>query len=218
MRTTWYLTPPEIWESANQLRALTAALSVADSRPARHATLRRVLHHSMNLSALVAGSMSRDEAYAFWQLGRDLERADMTTRALDVRVASMPNADQPFPAFENVLWMSTLNSVAAHQMFRRSTGRHVDAASVTSFLLTDADFPRSVFHCLDRISFRLKQLPGSGFALQEAISAQHRVHELTPAPSSKESLTAILEEVQQTLANVSSAVEETYWLERLRVG
>ena len=42
---------------------------------------------SRRIDGILATTMSHDEAYAMWRLGRALERADMTTRVLGVRAA-----------------------------------------------------------------------------------------------------------------------------------
>ena len=81
-------------------------------------------------NGIMGGTMSRDHAYRFWQLGRLVERADMTTRVLDVgagtlmarppRPSGHPPADRS--PYEDVRWLGVLRALAAHNMYHRSTG------------------------------------------------------------------------------------------------
>ena len=95
------------------------------------------------------GTMSRDEAMSFLTIGQNLERADLTTRVLDVRSESLhPNrGDDPYDV---VHWMAVLRSLAAYQPFRRAMPARPQGGSTLRFLLQDDRFPRAVSACLDR--------------------------------------------------------------------
>lgn len=100
--------------------------------------------------------------YDFLRLGRSLERADMTTRILDVRSANLiPQQGDDLNPFENIQWMSVLNSLTAYQMYRQQVRLRVRGPDVLRFLLKDPLFPRSIYHCLLAMEECLAGLPGN---------------------------------------------------------
>ncbi|MCC9003169.1 MAG: alpha-E domain-containing protein, partial [Candidatus Competibacter sp.] len=87
LRTTRDTVPQEAWEQINGLYIF--ARDHVPTRRGRFEFLRRVIHGAQQINGMLAGSMSRTAAYDFVWLGRFLERADMTTRILDVRSANL---------------------------------------------------------------------------------------------------------------------------------
>ena len=85
--------------------------------------------------------MSRDEAMSFLSIGQNLERADLTTRVLDVRSENLhpQRGDDPYDV---VHWMAVLRSLAAYQPFRRAMPARPQGGSTLRFLLQDDRFPR----------------------------------------------------------------------------
>lgn len=105
--------------------------------------------------------------YDFLRLGRSLERADMTTRILDVRSANLiPQQGDDLNPFENIQWMSVLNSLTAYQMYRQQVRLRVRGPDVLRFLLKDPLFPRSIYHCLLAMEECLAGLPGNTDSLE----------------------------------------------------
>ena len=103
-------------------------------------------------------------------LGTHLERADMTTRVLDVRAAGLVSAATEVEGggggdpgtvqlYEDLQWLGVLRSVLAQHAFRRSTSEPVAADAVVRFLLLDDRYPRSVAFCLDQVAEGLGRLP-----------------------------------------------------------
>jgi uncharacterized alpha-E superfamily protein len=142
------------------------------------------------------------------RLGRNMERADMTTRVLDVRASSLLGDNA---AFTDIQWAGVLKSLSAFQMFRRSVHRPVEADAVIRFCLTDSAFPRSVAHCLDEIASCLVGLPHADeprLACDEA-----RLHlvaaELDGLVGS--GLHQLSDELQIMIGEVHNAVAATYF-------
>lgn len=225
LRTTRSLVPREAWEILHGLY-LACAESVDDAvdRRTRFRWLRRVIDESHKLAGLLAGAMSHDEAYGFLGIGRQLERADMTTRVLDVRAETLtPSAQAGYQPFDNVQWMGTLRSVAAYQMYRRSLGAQVRASSAVRFLLQDQQFPRSVTHCLDQVSRFLKALPRAQGPLDATADTMLVVHEAPlPAigrggPQGALALHDVVDRVQLGLGRIHDEIEAVYFAPALRV-
>jgi uncharacterized alpha-E superfamily protein len=119
------------------------------------------------LTGLLSGTMSHGPGYHFLRLGRNLERADMTTRILDVPAATLLHTATEFEAYRYTLWMNVLKSLSAYQMYCQFVRRRVVGEDVIEFLLHDDLFPRSLQHCLDEVSAALERLPRPERALEE---------------------------------------------------
>ena len=86
-RTTREIMPTEAFELINGLHHF--ARDHAEKglhRAERNNILEQIVSRAQQIGGLLAGSMSRDEAYSFVRLGRSLERADMTTRIIETHL------------------------------------------------------------------------------------------------------------------------------------
>jgi len=93
-------------------------------------------------------------------MGRNLERADMTTRIIDVRTANLiTNENMELRPFENIQWMSVLKSLTAYQMYRQSMQARVRRGDVLKFLFQSKKFPRSIYFCAQQLEQCVLQLP-----------------------------------------------------------
>jgi uncharacterized alpha-E superfamily protein len=106
-------------------------------------------------------TLSRDLSWQFSRLGRVLERAEKTTRILDVKYfLLLPSPDEVGGVLDELQWISLLRSAGAYQMFRQSRQQAIEPKAVASFLLLDPIFPRSVRYCLERIHETLRIVRG----------------------------------------------------------
>ncbi|MCF7547765.1 MULTISPECIES: alpha-E domain-containing protein [Pseudonocardia] len=100
-------------------------------------------------SGLAASTMSRDDSWRFYLLGRSVERVDMIVRLLMSRVSDRMSSPG---------WLSVLRSAGAQDTYLRTYRGAVDAVRVAQFMLMDRLFPRSVFHALREAELCLQQL------------------------------------------------------------
>lgn len=200
LRTTRDTVPQEAWEQINGLYIF--ARDHVPTRRGRFEFLRRVIHGAQQINGMLAGSMSRTAAYDFVWLGRFLERADMTTRILDVRSANLlPRAGQSATLklaqeqdriessqtqattvdrkeqnpFESIQWMSVLKSLSAYQMYRQQIRLRVGGPDVLRFLLQDESFPRAVSFCLKQLEIYLQELPKNATPLAGIAALKQRL-------------------------------------------
>ncbi len=151
--------PRESWEWVNELYLYACThLTRALDRRKRFEVLTEIIRRRQAVVGLLSGTMSRDEAFQFLRIGRNIERADMTTRTLDVSYAL--NLPREGSQYYDLIWMSTLNALSAYQMYRRHVCIRAKGSKVLGFLLNDTHFPRSVRHCLNEIHAALDALPG----------------------------------------------------------
>ncbi len=163
----------EMWERLNKLY-----LSVRDTRPAEVLAAPYDFFTSVKQGvALFIGTtyltMSHNEAWHFGRLGRLVERADKTSRIVDVkcyglthRAASAPG-DESDGAVDDIQWAALLKSASALEMYRKRHGRIVPA-KVVAFLLFDREFPRAILHCLHAANESLHAIVGPARAAQAA--------------------------------------------------
>src|ERR1044072_9513664 len=93
-------------------------------------------------------TMTHGEAWHFCHMGRMLERADKTSRMLDVKYYILLRSSEDVGTpFDDVQWAAVLRSASASEMYRKRFGR-ISPSGVVEFLLLDRDFPRAIHFCL----------------------------------------------------------------------
>lgn len=110
---------------------------------------------------IIQSTLSRGEEWHFLRLGRLLERADQTSRILDVKYfILLPAPDDVGSVVDDLLWAALLNSVSGYEMFRRRHGR-ISPDKVVDFLVLDREFPRAILFCLLRAEESLLAISGT---------------------------------------------------------
>jgi uncharacterized alpha-E superfamily protein len=137
-----------------------------------------VMRQCQALQGAMEGSFYRDEAWAFFCLGRHIERAQQTSKLLDAAFAHQASsaANQELD-YDFRLWTTLLRSTSAYGAFRRLNpgGLEVDAAA--RFLVFDRRLPRSVATCMSEIQRLINQLRTT-FQLRNAVRAARRIDEI----------------------------------------
>jgi len=236
LRTTRDTVPPEAWEQINALYIY--ARDHVPTRRGRFEFLRRVIQGAQQINGLLAGAMSRTAAYDFVRLGRYLERADMTTRILDVRSANLlaragrPAAVTPDPSdsgqtqtqtqaipepeeqdpFESIQWMSVLKSLSAYQMYRQQVRLRVGGPDVLKFLLQDECFPRAVACCLKQLEICLRELPRNTVPLAGVSALKQRLNAAAAPTLVHEELHEFIDQLQIGLGDVHDQIAATYFM------
>ena len=150
----------ELWEEINSLYLFSRSqeashLIVTD--PARYyEDIRRCAETFLGIAA---STLSRDEAWEFMDLGRHLERADKTTRFLDI-ANYLPKGDDSASPGGGLHWSAILRSCGALGSYRTSK-RKIDARGVVDFLVFSSIFPRSVRFCIERVDISLHRISGT---------------------------------------------------------
>ena len=212
-RTIRDIIPREAWEQVNQLY-LQARENAGDSqsRRRREAYLRQIILGAQTITGLLAGTMTHDEGYDFLRMGRNLERADMTTRIIDVRSASLlPELSGDLTPFENIQWMSVLKSLTAYQMYRREMRLRVRRPDVLAFLLQERRFPRSFYHAVCEVESCLRNLPHSEKPLVALARLQKKVLGARPQRLRQEELHKFIDQLQLGLAKVHGQIAGMYF-------
>ena len=212
-RTVRDIIPREAWEQVNNLYLTTREGARAGMGQARrYDFLKSIILGAQQITGLLAGTMTHDYGYAFIRVGRNLERADMTTRIIDVRSADLlPERDESLKLFDNLQWMSVLKSLTAYQMFRRQVQQPVRRSLVLEFLFKDRNFPRALYHCLGEVEGCLRQLPRHDNPLGTINRLQRLVAEASPEGLTQQQLHEFIDDLQLGLGEVHTTIYETYF-------
>lgn len=152
----------EAWEHLNRfyhmLGSTEARVRAAESPHDFYSEIRQA---SYLFEGISEATLSRGEEYHFLKLGRLLERADQTSRILDVKYfILLPDPADVGSVVDDLLWGALLHSVSGFEMFRRRHGRIVPD-KVLEFLILDREFPRAILASLLRAEESLLAISGT---------------------------------------------------------
>lgn len=154
--------PSEIWEMINKLYLEVAgrgtSLKAFKNQHKFYSDIRMASHL---FTGIAYTTMSRGEAWHFAQLGRYLERADNTSRILDVKYfIILPNLDDVGSSMDNVQWSALLNSTSSFEMYRKRFNL-ISPENIVDFLIFDREFPRSILYCVNHAEQSLFRIMGT---------------------------------------------------------
>lgn len=208
----------EVWETLN-----TFHLKLKNDDFARYAQLGPAeylsrLKSNIQLFFGVAESMlPRTQSWWFFELGRHLERADNTSRILDVKYYMLlPDRHAVGSALDMIQWASVLRSCSAFEAFRRSRYGVLNLERVVDYLLRDASFPRSLLYsiqtaesALTRIISEAAHQTENPASLQVAALRTH-LEETDVHAVIGSGLHEYLDDIQQHLDGIHAAVQTTF--------
>ena len=150
----------EMWEQVNALYLLVreADTRTADALPTYFHEVRMACDQ---FQGVTASTLPHNEAWHFIGLGRTLERADKTTRLLDVKYfILLPSLSDVGTPFDEIQWSAVLRSVSGFEMYRKKHGR-ISPARMVEFLVFDNEFPRAVRYSVGRADRSLHAITGT---------------------------------------------------------
>jgi uncharacterized alpha-E superfamily protein len=162
-RTLRPLISTEMWTQINVFYNRLLALGPSDIALHNLPKLCTFIKESCQAhTGIIEGTFYRDQGWYFYQLGKYIERADQTTRLLDIKYHLL------------------LRSAAGYHAFRRVYPRGMTPAAVAGFLLYNESFPRSVSTCIRQVDGLLVRLK-SRYMLRGGNRAMERVDEIQAA-------------------------------------
>jgi uncharacterized alpha-E superfamily protein len=178
-RTLRPLISTEMWVQLNMFYNQLAALSAADLAPGNLATLFATIKEACQThTGITEGTFFRDQGWYFYQLGRYIERADQTTRLLDIKYhLLLPSPSDVGSPVDVSQWNALLRSAAGYHAYRRLHAASTTPARVAGFMLLNTAFPRSVHHCV-REAGRLLGEVKSRYALRHGNDAAEELDRL----------------------------------------
>lgn len=213
VRTTRDVLPEAVWEHVNELYLYTKEhAETSIGRRNRHRFLDEVQGRCQIVAGLVLTTMCRDNAFRFMALGHLLERADMTTRVIDVGAGALLGSGRSNQTIDPLIWGSLLQSLSAMSTYRRNVGPLPEAAPAVEFIFKDPTLPRSLQFCLNSIRGELKQLKHNEQALKTLERARRRLKRFNPAQASWQELHQFIDDIQLDLYNLGENINQSWFL------
>jgi uncharacterized alpha-E superfamily protein len=217
-RTVREIISSEMWRQLN-----TFFLMLNSAAPTSNGTelppdfFSEIKSSSHLFNGITDATMTHGEPWHFCRLGRLLERADKTSRILDVKYYMLLRsaADVGTP-FEDIQWAAVLRSASAFEMYRKRFGR-ISPRGVVEFLMLDREFPRAVHFCLLQARDSLHAISGTPLG-----TFRHAPEKLVGQLCSDLSYTSVeeivanglheyLDDLQSKLNQIGAGIVETFF-------
>jgi uncharacterized alpha-E superfamily protein len=213
VRTTREIMPSEAWEQINEFHLFVKHhVKSALKRNAQYEFLDNVISFCHQITGLLFGNMSHSNAYNFIRIGRNLERADMTTRIVDVGCMNLLRRRFEIPeTYDNILWMNILRSLSAYQIYRQHVLDRVNGQDVVTFLMKDLEFPRSVAHCLSELNLCVTRMPKHDHCLRSITHVQRVISEIDVHKLLEGNLHEFIDDLQVDLGGIHTQVTQTWF-------
>ena len=217
-RTTREQISSEMWEQINRLYLFLKSDSAKKLlRSSAYQFFKRITAGSHLFQGISDATMTHGEGWDFIRIGRFLERADCTSRILDVKYhILLPSGQKVGGNIDTIQWMSVLKSCSALEAYRKIYVNQVAPWKVAEFLITHAEFPRSIRFSVDLLDSALHRISGSNetkFANEtERLSGQLRsdLDYVTVSDIFKFGLHQYLAATQKRLVEINHAMHATY--------
>jgi len=216
-RTIRDIIPSEAWEKINDLfDYVKHSLPTGLTRKNRFAFLQDVISRTQQITGLLSGTMLHNVGYDFLRLGRNLERAEMTSRIIDVRSESIITAEtEDLVPFEQFQWVSVLHSMSAYQAYRQEVQGIIKSDNVLRFLMQNTYFPRSFTRCVNEAKISLLNLPNSKNLVGQADAMLKNINKLNFKTMADEPLDLLIDKLQIELGELNESITGAYFsLER----
>lgn len=210
----------ELWECINHMyHFVRNARDNLDDEASTFAFFEEIKGYSYRFVGLMDATCLFDGGYKFHQVGRYLERADQTSRILDLKYFLPVPANQPQGAgIDHASWAAILRSCSGVDAFQRlHPAAEVEERKVAEFLIFARDFPRSIRFSLWQLERHLRSISGADEG-HYANRAEKRVGRVLSEVAYKgiediieEGLHEFIDRLQRGLHQINDAVFETYF-------
>jgi uncharacterized alpha-E superfamily protein len=182
-----------------------------------HEFYAQIKNYSHLFQGLTASTFIRNEGYEFINIGKLLERADKTTRILDLKYhILLPKVSDVGGAVDAAQWQAILRSASALEAYRKFHVDDILPKKVAEFLIFSTTFPRSIRSCMQHLDADLHRL--SGKERREYKSPEERafgkllsdLNFLTIEDIQNEGLHEFLQKVQATLDRLDDHIYQEY--------
>jgi len=136
----------EMWECVNTLYwSIRSDDAVGRYEESPDTFYRQMMNGSMLFQGLTNQTLDHDQRWQFNQLGKHLERIDVTCGVIETKYGLLKSAEQKLEgAIRNIHWMAVLRCCCALEAYRRQHLGDMDPLRVASFLILERNYPRSI--------------------------------------------------------------------------
>lgn len=213
VRTTRDVLPGQTWELVNELGLLVEDGALrAVQREHRFEFLESIIAKIQQLNGLIASTVLRDHCLWFLQLGQTIERADMTSRVIDVGDAVIMDRGREQLTEVPTLWGNLLSSLSATSAYRRKVGPMLEADEVFNFILSDAQFPRSMLYCVNMIEEMVGNLRGPTGMMRLTRACAAKLVRFQAQEFDLPQLHQFILDLQADIAGINDAIVDTWFV------
>lgn len=205
--------PYEVWEQINSLYHFSSEYAKGSiGRRKRNNFMSELILRCQTLIGVTMGILPHDDAYQFLRIGRNLERADMSSRIIDVAAAQLLAEQEDFnPAFATVRWISVLKSLNAFQAYRQQGLIGVSGSSVLEYLIHSREFPRSVKHCLEEVGNCLSSIHKPHAPKRQLNRMLKELEEIDAKTLKRSALHRFIDQLQVGIGQLHNSITDTYF-------
>jgi uncharacterized alpha-E superfamily protein len=154
----------EMWNALNELFIYVgSAEAAAQVEQSPQSFCEKIIASSLLFDGITAATLPRSEGAHFLRLGRFLERADKTSRFLDINSNAVVDGENE--AIDSIHWASILRSCSAFATCRRLFGGEMNTERVIELLIFSTEFPRSVRFCVREADEALHAISGTSLGM-----------------------------------------------------
>lgn len=215
IRTSRDLLPDEAWEQVNEMYLFTKNnLDSVHNRSKRIELLNEILKGCQRFTGLLSGYMSHNHPYRFIRLGRNIERADMTSRILDLSSLLLSDSrSDEMRQYETILWVNILKSLNAQLMYRQHVRSSVNGDDVLNFLLLNTTLPRAIGCCITEIADAINALPNNDSLPEALVNLKAYVQAIDIKDTTQAQLRGILDDLQNKLGELHFRISNNWFLQ-----
>ncbi len=211
----------ESWETLNDYYLFLTQAAKRPISAANSDLYTEIKKQSHLFSGIFDSTMTRDKGWYFANIGRFLERADKTSRILDVKYFTLlPHISDIGTTVDDLLWSAVLRSVSGFEMFRKRY-HTLTIERIIDFLVLDSRFPRSIAYCLRTAAGSLSKVggpenPADNTAHLLADALLKKLTNATDRTIIDGGFHEFIDSLQVDLNDLDAAIGETYFAKRVQ--
>lgn len=200
--------PAELFEAIYATYGELSIIVESEMLGTRHEIFHWVRNRCMLIHGIVDEAMARDDSYHFLNIGRSVERIDMTARMVAVRCAM----DEEITA-----WITMLRSCGAFETFMRTEGDIHDSNAMIEFLLRNPQFPRSILASASSALASAQALVNNNDAIRSEADPRFALGrlcaeiEFASIEDVKDNLLEEVSSLQSGVSYINSTIHATYF-------
>lgn len=214
VRTTRDALPAQAWELMNEMH-LQVRDEAADciARQKRFEFLETLIARNQQLNGLIDTSVMRDHALWFIRLGQFSERADMTSRVLDVAIAAVRERSESESGAAGIplLWSNLLESLSSRSAYRREIGPLIEPEKAVRFVLKSHRSPRSIIYCVNQIEETIGHLRTPSGLFRSLRAIEQRIVRFNPDVEETDKFHEFIDSLQRDIADLNDAIHDCWF-------
>jgi uncharacterized alpha-E superfamily protein len=208
----------EMWEQINRIHLyLRDSQARMDFNESPIDFYRRLVDQFHAFQGTTDATMIHGEGWDFLQLGKYLERADSTSRVLDIKYhILLPSGEKVGGHVDITQWMAVLRSCSGLEAYLKTYVGKVAGWQVAEFLTLHDDFPRSIRFCVDQLDSALHRISDcerehfSNEAERLCGALRSSLDYTTIGAVFQDGLHQFLDQTQLRLIQIADAITQTY--------